>query len=72
VSVPAGTWRVSLSAISAAYGVVIAAPGDIGRKSRAAKVECGSPEGAIHQAILGNGMNVRALAPSVYVVEPIR
>ena len=72
LSVPAGTWRNTLSAVSDRFGVVIAVPGSIDRKSNAFEVESASPGSAVYQAILGHGMMVRAQASSVYIVEPIR
>lgn len=71
-SLPAGIWRDSLSTVSEKCGIVIAVPGNIMRKSKALQIESASPGSAVYQVVIGNGVKVRALGSSVYMVEPIR
>ena len=55
-----------LGAISAQYGVVILAPGNLARRTVSAAVERGTPDTG------RAGLLWRGLAPSIYVVEPLR
>jgi len=64
--------RGVLSNIAEKYGVVILASGNINNTIPYAVVQEGNPYDALYSCLEQSGMKSRALADSVYVVEPLK
>ncbi len=66
------TVREVLSRISEAYGIVLLVSGDLNKTVVYASAEEANPSEALYDCLGSIGMSSRALANSIYVVEPVR
>lgn len=66
------TIREVLSRVSEAYGIVLLVSGDLNKTVAYATAEDANPSEALYDCLGSVGMSSRALANSIYVVEPVR
>lgn len=66
------TIREVLSQIAKAYGIVLLVSGDLNKTIAYATAKDANPSEALYGCLGSVGMNSRALANSIYVVEPVR